>query len=118
MEPLVNPFFPLQAFQPHEKERTNFEQLTNSFVAHERSEQQFLAEYRDIVERHDNPLVRFLLQMIMSDEEKHHAVVHSITETLNADLIGSRTSEGLPKLGRLSAAETKSLIKLTADFIQ
>lgn len=66
MELLVNIFNPVPAFQPNEKELTTFEQLTNSFKAHERDEQRFLEEYRDIVERHENPLMRFLLQMIMS----------------------------------------------------
>ena len=118
MEPLVNIFNPVPAFQPNEKELTTFEQLTNSFKAHERDEQRFLEEYRDIVERHENPLMRFLLQMIMSDEEKHHALVHSIAETLNADLVGLRSDERLPKLGGISAEEKETLQKLTAEFIQ
>jgi bacterioferritin (cytochrome b1) len=118
MEPLVNPFYPIHAFMPDEKERTTFEQLAGCFTAHERDEQQFLKEYWDISERHENPLMRFLLQMIMSDEEKHHAVVHSITETLNSDLVGMRTAKGLPKLGQISAEEKEALLNLTAEFIQ
>ncbi len=118
METLFNPFFPLHAFAPDEKERTTFEQLTKCFVAHERDEQRFLDEYRAISERHENPLMRFLLQMIMADEEKHHAVVHSITETLNSGFSGRRTPEGLPKLGRISAEEKDDLLELTGEFIQ
>ena len=112
MEPLVS------VFTPHEKELFTFEQMMNSFTAHEQGEQQFLEEYRDIVERHENPLVRFLLQMIMSDEEKHQAVVHTITSTLNSDLTGLRVRERLPKLGRISDEEKEALLKLTAEFIQ
>ena len=118
MEPLVNPFFPVPASQPNEKELNTFEELTNCFSAHERDEQRFLEEYRDIVERYENPLMRFLLQMIMSDEEKHHAMVHSITETLNADLVWLRSAERLPNLGKISAEEKEALQKLTAEFIQ
>ncbi len=112
MEPLVS------VFTPHEKELFTFEQMMNSFTAHEQGEQQFLEEYRDIVERHENPLVRFLLQMIMSDEEKHQAVVHTITSTLKSDLAGLRSREKLPKLGRISDEEKEALLKLTAEFIQ
>ena len=118
MEPLINPFYPAHAFQPDEKERTTFEQLMNSFKAHEGEEQRFLEEYRDIVERHENPLIRFLLQLIMSDEEKHHAVVHNITETLNSALVGLGSADGLPKLSRISAEEKEALLKLTAEFRQ
>lgn len=118
MDPLVNLFFPVHPYVPHQKEQLSFEQMMNCFSAHEREERQFLEGYRDIAERHDNPLVRFLLQMIMSDEEKHHAVVHTIASTLNADLVGLRTNEKLPKLGQVSAEEKESLLKLTAEFIQ
>ncbi len=118
MEPLVGVFYQDRAFQPHEKELSNFEHLMNSFTAHEQDEQKFLKEYRDFVEGHDNPLVRFLLQMIISDEEKHHAVVHAITSTLNSDLAWPRARERLPKLGRISDEEREGLLKLTAKFIQ
>jgi len=118
MEHMANFFFPVQPYQPHHKERLTFEQLINCFAAHERDEQQFLDGYRDIAERHENPLVRFLLRMIMADEEKHHAVVQTITSTLNADLAGLGNRETLPKLGQISAEEKEALLKLTADFIQ
>ena len=118
MKPLINVFSPVHSFQPREEERCTFEQMMNSFTAHERDEQRFLEEYGKIVERHENPLVRFLLQMIMSDEEKHHAVVHTVTSTLNADLVGRRSGERLPNLGRISAEEKEALLKLTAEFVQ
>ena len=118
MDPITSLFFPLESFQPHQKEQLTFEQMMNCFSAHERDERRFVEGYRDIADRHENPLVRFLLQMIMSDEEKHHAVVHTITSTLNADLIGLGSHETLPKLGQISAEEKETLLKLTAEFIQ
>lgn len=118
MDPVVSIFYPLTPFLPNEKEVFTFEQLMNCFRAHERDEQRFLEEYRDITERHENPLVRFLLQLIMSDEEKHHAVLHTITSTLSADLVGQRSGERLPNLGEISAEEKQALRKLTAEFIQ
>jgi rubrerythrin len=118
MEPLVNPFFPLQTFQPHENERMNFEQLTNIFAAHERSEQRFLESYQDVVNQNENPLVRFLLRMIMADEEKHHAVVQSISESLKSDLTGLLAGKGLPKFGRISDKDKEALLALTAEFIE
>lgn len=119
MEPVSSVFFPTNPFQPHEKELLTFEQMMKIFKAHEREEQQFLEEYGDIAARHENPLVRFLLKMIMADEEKHHAVVQTIASTLDSDL-GWRqpTREKLPKLGQISDEEKEALLKMTAEFIQ
>lgn len=118
MEPFANIFFPVQAFQPHEREQLTFEQLMQCFAAHEREERGFLEGYRDLADQHDNPLVRFLLQMIMSDEEKHHEVVHKISMTLDADLFGRRAGRRLPKIGPISDDEKESLLRLTAEFIR
>lgn len=118
MEIPASIFFPAQAFRPQKEELFGFERLMKSFAAHERDERQFLEGYRDIVERHENPLIRFLLEMIMADEEKHHGVVHTITSSLNADNVGRRTSDRLPKLGQISTEEKEALLKLTAEFIQ
>jgi len=118
MEPLANIFFPVNPFQPHEKEQLTFDKLMQCFAAHESDERQFLEGYRDIADRHQNPLVRFLLQMIMADEEKHHAVMHTVASTLDADLIGRRPRDGLPRLGQISPEEKADLLKLTAEFIR
>ena len=118
MDPLVSIFYPDQAFQLHEKELFTFEKMMNRFTAHEQDEQRILEGYSDIVERHGNPLVRFLLQMIMSDEKKHHEVVQTITSTLNADITGMSAGGGLPKFDRISDEEKETLLKLTAEFIE
>ena len=117
MEPLVSVFYQDHASQVHDKELFIFEQMMNSFTAHEQDEEKILEEYRDIVEGHDNPLVRFLLQMIVSDEEKHQAVVHAITSTLSSDFAGLRAGEELPRLGLISDEEKEGLLALTAKFI-
>ncbi len=118
MASLASIFFPVDAFQPQEEELFTFEKMMKSFAAHERNERRFVEEYSDFANQHENPLIRFLLQMIMADEEKHHAVVHTITASLGSDLSWQPTHEGLPKLGQISAEEKEALLKLTADFIQ
>ena len=118
MDPLISAFFPPKPFLPDDKKAFTFEQLMDSFSAQERDERKFLEGYRDITERHENPLVKFLLHLIMADEEMHHSVVSSITSTLNADIVGLRDGEKLPKLGQVSKDEKDELLKLTAEFIQ
>ncbi len=117
--PITNMFLSFHAFKPREQESSAFEQMLSQFSAHERNEREFLNEYREIVDRHDNPLVKFLLQLIISDEEKHHSMVRTITSALQEDLTGIKTGgEDMPKLGAISEEKKDELLRLTADFIK
>jgi len=102
---------------PKEPAISPVEQLLNQFEAHEREERQFVEGYRSIVDDHPNPLIRFLLQMIIADEEKHHAVVHAMAASLRADLTWSGEETTLHNLGEISPDEKRELLRLTAAFI-
>ena len=93
------------------------EVLLNQFEAHEREERKFVVGYRSIVDEHPNPLIRFLLRMIIADEEKHHAVVHAMAASLRADLNWSDEGVTLHNLGEISTEEKQELLRLTAEFI-
>ncbi|NQU69097.1 MAG: hypothetical protein HQ514_01030 [Rhodospirillales bacterium] len=119
MDPTANIFLSLQTFEPLAREISAFEEMLGQFSAHERHEQEFLNDYRGIVDRHDNPLVKFLLQLIISDEEKHHEVVRTMTSALQTDLTGIRGGGAdMPKLGALSEQEKDDLLDLTGEFIR
>ncbi len=118
MPDITDIFFAAHEFKPQQAEISAFEQLMARFAAHENEELEFLRGYQDIVDQHSNPLVRFLLQLIMADEKKHHAVVHAMTESLNEGLTGRESADRVPKLGAFSAEERESLLRLTAEFIQ
>jgi bacterioferritin (cytochrome b1) len=118
MPDLSDTFFAATAYTPQKPEISAFEQLMTRFAAHESEELVFLRGYQDIVDRHGNPLVRFLLQLIMADEEKHHAMIHAMTATLNEGLTGRESTDRVPKLGKISAEERESLLRLTAEFIR
>ena len=113
-----NLFYPTQPASHEGAELSAVERLMNQFVAHEREEQEFLNGYRDIVENHQNPFVKFLLRMIIADEEKHHALVSSITTRFASDMSGHRSSAGLPNMSRVSEEEKEQLLKLTTDFLK
>ncbi len=118
-DPIAPMFLSFPRFKPSEGEISAFEQMVNQFSAHERNEEKFLDEYREIVDRHDNPLVKFLLQLIISDEENHHKLVRTITSEFQADLTGIMSGgAGLPKLGAISKEKKDELLGLTADFIK
>jgi rubrerythrin len=94
-----------------------FEMMLSQFEAHEQQEWVYVREYKEIAKKHDNPLVKFLLQLIISDEEKHHDLVHSITSTLKADLRWEKSDVAIQGVGKISAQEKKDILKLTGDFI-
>jgi rubrerythrin len=52
------------------------ERLLNEFEAHEAGEGEFVKRYKEIAEKSKNSAVKFLLQLIITDEEKHNVVTH------------------------------------------
>ncbi|MFB3120850.1 MAG: hypothetical protein ACE10H_01480, partial [Candidatus Binatia bacterium] len=66
---------------PSASEISAVEQLMSEFEYHEDQEGEFIKQYKEIVGRSKNPLVKFLLDLIISDEEKHRAAIHAIVST-------------------------------------
>jgi bacterioferritin (cytochrome b1) len=93
------------------------ERLMNEFEAHENGEREFVQAYREIAEKTKNPLIRFLLRLIISDEEKHHAVTHAMASTLKGDLTWTKPEAAIRGLADLRQ-EQGELLKLTEGFIK
>jgi rubrerythrin len=92
------------------------EKLLNEFEAHEAKEEKSLDEYRKILESMKDPATRFIMQMIISDEEKHRAVAHAMAATLKGSLNWSRPAGSLE--GMADQTETKrKLAAVTDEFI-
>ena len=94
------------------------EMLLNQFEAHEREELRFVEGYRAMIEGHENPLVKFLLELVISDEEKHHAVVHAMVSSLRADLTWSDKKRTIRSIGAIDPEERQELLRLTSEFIK
>jgi rubrerythrin len=107
----------ITSIAPKEPTISPVEQLLNQFEAHEREERAFVDGYRSIVDDHPNPLIRFLLKMIISDEEKHHQVVHAMAASLRSDLTWSDEGTTLHNIGEISPEERRELLRITAEFI-
>lgn len=93
------------------------ESLIKKFEAHEAGEQQFLQGYKDMADKSKNGLVKFLLQLIISDEEKHHALAHTMVSSLKDSLIWSKSDEAVSSIGDISQGKDE-LLELTSDFIK
>ena len=93
------------------------ERLLNEFEAHEAKEEKALEYYRGTVGSLPNPLTRFLLQLIVSDEEKHRAVIHAMVATLRGSLTWTKPKDSLEG-GVDQASATGKLREVTDEFIR
>jgi hypothetical protein len=97
---------------------SHVERLLNEFEAHEAKEEKSLEQYRRLLSGMPNPVTRFLLQLIISDEEKHRAVIHAMIATLRGNLMWNKPEGSLE--GAADLAETPAqLLRVSTDaFIE
>ena len=98
------------------QEISQVERLVNEFEAHESQEGKFLKQYKELAAKTDNRLVKFLLQMIVSDEEKHHAITRAMAATLKGDIEWTNRDGAIRGLYDLKT-DKENLLDLTGDFI-
>jgi rubrerythrin len=98
-------------------ELSQVERLLNEFEAHEGKEEQSIDNYRKVLADVRNPVTRFVMQMILSDEEKHRAVTHSMVSTLKGSLTWTKPA-GTLEGGADEAAINRELLAMTDEFIE
>ena len=117
----VNAMFGLTA--THE-EISPVEKLLNEFEAHEAKEDRALELYKKTIAHMPSPLTRFLMQLIVSDEEKHRAVIHAMASTLRGSLTWTKPADSLEGVGDLASMNgklreaTEELLRLETDGIR
>jgi bacterioferritin (cytochrome b1) len=98
-------------------EVSQVERLLNEFEAHESKEEQAIENYRKLLADVQNPVTRFVMQMILSDEERHRAVTHSMVSTLKGSLTWSKPT-GTLEGGADEANINRQLLAMTDEFIE
>jgi rubrerythrin len=98
-------------------ELSQVERLLNEFEAHEGKEEQTIENYRKVLSEVQNPVTRFVMQMILSDEEKHRAVTHSMVSTLKGSLTWTKPA-GTLEGGADEADVNRQLLAITDEFIE
>ncbi|SRR5712692_5111734 len=93
------------------------ERLLNDFEAHEAKEEKSIEGYKKLLSELPNPVTRFLLQLIISDEEKHRAVLNAMIATLKGSLTWARPEVGLEGAVDLATANGQ-LRASTEEFIE
>jgi len=92
------------------------ERLVNELEAHEYQEGMFLNRYKDLAAKSDNRIVKLLLDMIVADEERHHAFARAMAATMRGDLDWTLPEDALRGVHDLGVDKGK-LLDLTEDFI-
>lgn len=113
----------LEILNPHDvgsgqRTASAVEELLAAFERHERQERESLRTYQMCIETHDNSLVKYLLELIAADEEKHHQIITRFVTSLEADLSWISRLKGMPGLGRLDANQRKELVRMTDALIE
>lgn len=106
----------MQELQKNAEGISAVEKLLNEFEAHEAKEEKSLDEYRKALSSIKDPASRFIMQMVVSDEEKHRAVAHAMAATLKGSLHWTKPAgslEGAPDEAELN----QKLAKITDEFI-
>jgi rubrerythrin len=93
------------------------ERLLNEFEAHEMKEEKSLEQYKELMGDLPNPVTRFLLQLIISDEEKHRAMIHAMVATLKGSLTWTNPEGSLESTRELSETYNR-LRAITEEFIE
>jgi rubrerythrin len=113
----VPEFYMLYGFESESSAISSVERLMNEFEAHEGEEEKILRHYRQVAGETKNPLVKMLLQLIISDEEKHRALTHSMLSTLKGDLTWTKPDDAIRGLYDIGEAKEK-LLAVTEAFIR
>src|SRR5215467_5730621 len=91
------------------------ERLLDDFETHEAKEEEAIESYRNLRRELNNPGTKFLLKMIIEDEEKHRKALKTMIATLKGSLTWARPARSLE--GELSVADTR-LRSSTEKFIE
>jgi len=101
---------------PESPEFSAVQRLMNEFQAHATHEGGWLVDYQAMAKECTDPLIRFLLGLIVADEERHHELTIRMISKLKDELAWTR-SEGVPRRVKLKRKEAKELLSSVEGFL-
>lgn len=106
-----------KAGKPSMQEALTIERFLASIESHVTEEEKFLHEYTDAILSHKSPIVHFVLQLILSDEEKHHGMLKDIAARLRSDLDMRDRNLSMREIQSLGQVDAGELRRLTDRFL-
>lgn len=88
--------------------------ITHAFQAHVREEAQFLDEYEALSTSLDDPGTRFLVELILEDERRHHQLFERMSATALGEADGD---DATPPPPRLTPADAVRVLGPTERFL-
>jgi rubrerythrin len=101
---------------PESPEFSSVQGLMNEFQSHARHEERWLSSYKEIAQKSDDPLIRFLFALIVADEERHHELTGRMIGKLKDELAWTR-SEGAVRRPGLRGEKAKRLGVSVESFL-
>lgn len=101
---------------PESPEFSSVQRLMNEFQAHASQEEHWLSSYKQIAEEPKDPMTRFLLGLIVADEEKHHELMRRMISRLKDELAWTR-SERAARTVRDTGHKRKGLLAMVEQFL-
>ena len=101
---------------PESPEFSAVQRLMNEFQSHVTQEEQSLSSYREIAKETIDSQVRFLLGLIVADEEKHHELTARMIAKLKDELAWTRSTGMAPSAGE-SGERARRLLASVESFL-
>lgn len=102
---------------PESPEFSSVERLMNEFQSHAAHEEHWLSEYRASAKEATDPLIRFLLALVVADEERHHELTNRMIAKLREEL-GWTRSKGLAPRVYEPGPKGKQLLATISSFLE
>jgi len=92
------------------------EELYRHLTEHVSSEAEFILAYREQAEAPNTPeAVRYLIRLVLEDEERHHRVLHEIVTAIGNGIAWRDDSSAVPNLPL--GPPDRALSEVTAQFL-
>ena len=102
---------------PESPEFSSVQHLMNEFQSHASHEERWLSSYKEMAQESTDPLIRFLLGLIIADEERHHELTSRMIAKLKDELTWTR-SDRMARKQVESSERRKGLLASIEKFLE
>ena len=102
---------------PESPEFSSVQRLMNEFQSHADHEEQWLTTYQASAKEASDPLIRFLLGLIVADEQRHHELTNWMIVKLK-DELGWTRAEGLAQRDYEKGEKRTQLLSSVERFLE
>jgi len=102
---------------PESPEFSSVQRLMIEFQSHANHEEQWLTDYQASAEESSDPLIRFLLGLIVADEQRHHELTSRMITKLKDELAWTR-AEGLARRVYEKGEKRTQLLSSVESFLE